>query len=203
MRYLVGIDLGTTNNALAFIDLDKPHLAIQLFAIPQLSTLGKVDTLPTLPSFCYLSTQNEWPKGTLKLPWKEEISLVVGQFAKIQGARVPTKLVQSAKSWLSNIAANRRDKILPLEAADIQNRLSPVEASAQYLMHLRDAWNHSKAKGDTSCELEEQEIILTVPASFDEIARTLTIEAAHLAGLRHVTLLEEPQAAFYSFREGT
>jgi len=199
MRYLVGIDLGTTNNALAFIDLDKPHLAIQLFAIPQLSTLGKVDTLPTLPSFCYLSTQNEWPRGTLKLPWKDETSLFVGQFAKIQGARVPTKLVQSAKSWLSNIAANRRDKILPLEAADIQNRLSPVEASAQYLMHLRDAWNHSKAKGDTSCELEEQEIILTVPASFDEIARTLTIEAAHLAGLRHVTLLEEPQAAFYSW----
>jgi len=123
----------------------------------------------------------------------------VGLFAKMQGARVPTKLVQSAKSWLCNVAANRRDKILPIEAADIHQRLSPVEASAKFLIHLRDAWNHSMSKGDSALELEEQEIILTVPASFDEIARALTVEAARLAGLRHVTLLEEPQAAFYSW----
>lgn len=198
MRYLVGIDLGTTNSALAFIDTEKAHYPLQLLAIPQLTALGKVDTLFTLPSFCYLSAKEEWPKKALKLPWKEE-NIFVGQLAKVQGARVPTKLIQSAKSWLCNVAANRRDKILPIEAADINQRLSPVEASAKYLIHLREAWNYSMAREDSSLELEEQEVILTVPASFDEVARTLTVEAARAAGFRHVTLLEEPQAAFYSW----
>lgn len=199
MRYLVGIDLGTTNSALAYIDMDKPHCPLQLFPIAQITALGKIDTLPTLPSFCYLSAQGEWPKGSLKMPWKEESGLFVGKFAKVQGSKVPTRLVQSAKSWLCNVSANRRDKILPIEAADINDRLSPVEASARFLIHLRDAWNASMAKDNASAELEEQEIILTVPASFDEVARSLTVEAARLAGFRHVTLLEEPQAAFYSW----
>lgn len=199
MRYIIGIDLGTTNSSVAYVDTQRPPLAIQLFPIPQLSAMGKVDALLTLPSFCYLVAQDEWGPGALKLPWKEETALFVGQFAKIQGAKVPTRLVQSAKSWLCNGAANRRDKILPIEAADISQRLSPVEASAKYLTHLKEAWNASLAKGDPESEFEEQDIILTVPASFDEVARALTIEAARLAGLQHVTLLEEPQAAFYSW----
>lgn len=199
MRYIIGIDLGTTNSALSFVDTEQPNLPLQLFAIPQLTAAGKVDALPTLPSFCYLAGEGEWHKGALKLPWKEETTLFAGQFAKQQGARVPTRLVQSAKSWLCNVAANRRDKILPIEAADISQRLNPVEASAKYLSHLRDAWNHSMAKGDPALELEEQEVILTVPASFDEVARSLTVEAARQAGFLHITLLEEPQAAFYSW----
>jgi molecular chaperone DnaK (HSP70) len=199
MRYIIGIDLGTTNCALAFIDTEQPSWSLQLFAIPQLSIAGKVESLLTLPSFCYLVAPGEWPPGALKLPWKEEITNFVGQFAKIQGARVPTRLVQSAKSWLCNVAANRRDKILPIEAADVSQRLSPVEASTRYLEHLRDAWNFTMAKGNPAFELEEQEIILTVPASFDEVARTLTVEAARKAGFLHVTLVEEPQAAFYSW----
>lgn len=199
MRYIIGIDLGTTNCALAFVDTEQPALPLQLFAIPQLAAAGKIENLLTLPSFCYLAAQGEWPPGALKLPWKEEIASFVGQFAKLQGARVPTRLVQSAKSWLCNVAANRRDKILPLEAADPSQRLSPVEASAKYLMHLRDAWNATMAKGNPDWELEEQEVILTVPASFDEVARALTVEAARQAGFLHVTLVEEPQAAFYSW----
>lgn len=199
MRYIIGIDLGTTNSALAFIDTEHSSLSVQLFAIPQLTAVGKIDTLPTLPSFCYLAALGEWSSGALQLPWKEEKSTFVGQFAKIQGARVPTRLVQSAKSWLCHVAANRRDKILPVEAADLSQRLSPVEASAKYLMHLRDAWNATMAKGNPATELEEQEVILTVPASFDEVARTLTVEAARQAGFLHVTLVEEPQAAFYSW----
>lgn len=199
MRYIIGIDLGTTNCALVFIDTEHPFLPLQLFSIPQLSASGKVDALPTLPSFCYLAADGEWPPNALKLPWKEEAATFVGQFAKMHGARVPTRLVQSAKSWLCNVAANRRDKILPVETADIHRRLSPVEASAKYLEHLRDAWNASMAKGNHALELEEQEIILTVPASFDEVARTLTVEAARKAGFLHVTLVEEPQAAFYSW----
>lgn len=199
MRYIIGIDLGTTNCALAFIDTEQPSLPLQLFSIPQLTAAGKVDALLTLPSFCYLVAKGEWPPGALKLPWKEENSTFVGQFAKIQGGRVPTRLIQSAKSWLCNVAANRRDKILPLDAADISQRLSPVEASAKYLGHLRDAWNATMAKGNPALELEEQEVVLTVPASFDEVARTLTVEAARQVGFLHVTLVEEPQGAFYSW----
>ena len=199
MRYIVGIDLGTTNCALAFVDTEQPSLALQPFAIPQLTSPGKVDALSTLPSFCYLVDSGEWSPGALKLPWKEETESFVGQWAKLHGARVPTKLVQSAKSWLCNVAANRRDKILPVEAANLSQRLSPVEASAHYLMHLKEAWNALMTKGNPAWELEEQEVILTVPASFDEVARKLTLEAARLAGLLHVTLLEEPQAAFYSW----
>lgn len=199
MRYIIGIDLGTTNSALAFIDTEQPFLPVQLFAIPQLTAAGKVDTLLTLPSFCYLTAKEEWSSGDLKLPWKEEVGTFVGQFAKIQGARVPTRLIQSAKSWLCNVAANRRDKILPVESADVTQRLSPVEVSAKYLEHLRNAWNGTMAKGNPLLELEEQEVILTVPASFDEVARTLTVEAARKAGFLHVTLVEEPLAAFYSW----
>ena len=199
MRYIIGIDLGTTNCALAFIDTEQAFLPVQIFAIPQLTGIGKVDALPTLPSFCYLVSQGEWAPGSLKLPWKEETAAFVGEFAKLQGARVPTRLVQSAKSWLCNVAANRRDKILPIESADFTQRLSPVEASAKYLAHLRDAWNATIAKGNHELELEEQEIILTVPASFDEVARSLTVEAARQAGFLYFTLLEEPQAAFYSW----
>lgn len=199
MRYLIGIDLGTTNSAVAFCDTEKPHVPIELFAIPQLTAPGKVNALPTLPSFCYLLGESEWPPGSLKLPWKEETETFVGQWAKLQGARVPTRLVQSAKSWLCNVAANRRDKILPLEVADLAQRLSPVEAAARYLGHIREAWNATMAKNNPQASLEEQEVIVTVPASFDEVARTLTVEAARLAGFGRLTLLEEPQAAFYSW----
>lgn len=199
MRFIIGVDLGTTNSAVAFIDTEQPLLPLQVFAIPQLTAAGKVEHLPTLPSFCYLTAAGEWSSGDLKLPWKEETGTFVGQFAKTQGARVPTRLVQSAKSWLCNVAANRRDKILPVDAADMSQRLSPVEASTKYLEHIRDAWNGIIAKRHPALELEEQEVILTVPASFDEVARTLTVEAARKAGFLHVTLVEEPLAAFYSW----
>ncbi len=197
MKYIVGIDLGTTNSALAFIEIEHISLPIQTFLIPQLTDAGKIESLSNLPSFCYLSRDEEWSKGALKLPWKKESNVIAGEFAKIQGARVPTRLIQSAKSWLAHVGANRTDKILPLEASDPSQRMSPVEVSTVYLNHLKEAWNAKVAKGDPALELEEQEIILTVPASFDEVARALTVEAARQTGLSHVTLLEEPQAAFY------
>lgn len=199
MRYIIGIDLGTTNTCVAYVDTQNPLMQIQNFRVPQLKSAGYIEEQPTLPSCCYLTSSQEWPAGTLDLPWKKHQDNFVGSFARDQGARVPTKLVQSAKSWLCHAAANRRDRILPFEAADDSQRISPVEASARYLMHVRDAWNHGMAKGDPDCEFEQQEVILTVPASFDEIARTLTVEAAKLAGFAHMTLIEEPQAAFYSW----
>lgn len=199
MRYIIGIDLGTTNCCAAYVDTAQASQSIQPFRIPQLVAAGYVDALATLPSFCYLSSPYEWPKGVLELPWNKSNENIAGAFAQVQGSKVPTKLVASAKSWLCHSAAHRRDKILPFDSADDAQRLSPVEASARYLSHIKDAWNYQMAKGNPEAEFEMQEIVLTVPASFDEVARALTVEAARMAGYRQVTLLEEPQAAFYSW----
>lgn len=199
MRYVIGIDLGTTNSCVAYVDTSVSNGIIQPFRIPQLTQAGYVENLATLPSCCYLAAANEWPQGSLKLPWKDTSDYFVGSFALVQGGKVPTRLVQSAKSWLCHAAANRRDKILPFEGASDQERISPVEATTRYLAHIRAAWNHVMARDTIEAEFEQQEIILTVPASFDEVARALTVEAARKAGFVQMTLLEEPQAAFYSW----
>ncbi len=183
-RYTVGIDLGTTNSAVAYFDAAKPQQPVQQFYIHQQGKHGHDEALPLLPSFLYLEGEG--------IP-------VVGTWAKIQGAELPTRLIQSAKSWLSNPAADRKEKILPFESSDNQRRLSALEASTFFLEHIKHMWNRHMAKSDPSLELEEQTVVLTVPASFDEVARALTFEAAQLAGLKQVTLLEEPQAAFYSW----
>lgn len=199
MRYIIGIDLGTTNSCVAYIDTEDVKLSVKSFRIPQLIAEGSIDSLPTLPSYCYLVAAHEWAKGTLNLPWFNQSDFFVGSFARSQGAKVPTHAVQSAKSWLCHAAANRRDKILPLEAFEEASRISPIEATARYLRHIREAWNHVMAKDDVEAEFDAQEVVLTVPASFDEVARMLTVEAARLAGYDKMTLLEEPQAAFYSW----
>ena len=200
MRYIIGIDLGTTNSCVSYVDTEQPSLAIQPFRIQQLTFAGTVDSLQTLPSFCYLPGMLEWPPNTLKMPWQQENpSFFVGRFAQEQGAKTPTRLIQSAKSWLCHSSANRREKILPLEAADAARRLSPVEATAHYLSQIKNSWNASVGLNNSELQFEEQEIVLTVPASFDEVARSLTVEAAKLAGFSNMALLEEPQAAFYSW----
>lgn len=180
-RYIIGIDLGTTNCAVSYFDTHKG--AFQLFRIPQKGKLGYQESLTVLPSLLFLDDEQA----------------TVGMWAQIQGKKSPTRLIQSAKSWLSNPAACRKEKILPFEACTEEKKLSPVEASMHYLDHIRKMWNQEIAKSDLLKELEEQEVILTVPASFDEVARTLTVEAAKLAGYKNFTLLEEPQAAFYSY----
>lgn len=211
-RYIIGIDLGTTNSAVSYIDTDlskNPSLAVQQLRILQLTGTGIVEALPVLPSFYYIADVQEFPYGSLCLPWdppqlsqqQADQDFAVGMWAKDQGARVPTRLIQSAKSWLCNPAASRKEKILPFEAANDERKISPIEASAAFLRHIRNAWNHQIAKGNIADEFESQEIILTVPASFDEIARTLTIDAAKMAGFSQMTLLEEPQAAFYHWIE--
>jgi len=193
MRYIIGIDLGTTNSSVSYIDTLEAKAAVRLLRIPQLVAEGRIEALSVLPSFCYLSAAHENLKGS------SEPSTIVGQFAKNHGAKIPTRLVHSAKSWLCHSGVNRRDKILPLQSDDESRRMSPVEASALYLSHIRDVWNSEIAKKDSAFEFENQEIVLTVPASFDEVARELTVEAARKAGCVHITLLEEPQAAFYSW----
>ncbi|MBX6311691.1 MAG: hsp70 family protein [Isosphaeraceae bacterium] len=199
-RYIVGIDLGTTNCAVAYVDTrgrERPAADLRLFEVPQLVAAGEMATRPMLPSFLYLPGPHELPAGAARLPWKEDADRIVGEFARVQGARVPGHLVASAKSWLCHAGVDREADILPWGAPPDARKVSPVEASAEYLRHIRDAWDVHFALDDPAALLEKQEIILTVPASFDEAARELTLEAAKRAGLPHVTLLEEPQAAFY------
>jgi hypothetical protein len=203
-RYIVGIDLGTTNNAIAFVDTGSADNAerLQPFPIPQVVQLGGVDDRSMLPSYLYLPGKNELPAGSLKLPWDSNRDHCVGEFARMQGSQVPTRLVSSAKSWLCHSGVDRRAPLLPWKAPEGGRRVSPVEAATMYLKHLSEAWNHSIGKELPEYRLEQQDIILTVPASFDAIARELTVEASRAAGLEHVTLLEEPQAAFYAWIEG-
>jgi molecular chaperone DnaK (HSP70) len=199
-RYVVGIDLGTTNSALAYVDTTAGDDApIVLFSVPQIVAPGDVAERPLLPSFLYLPGAGEQPAGALKLPWTRSRDYAVGEFARQFGSQVATRLVSSAKSWLSHPTADRKGPILPWKAPDSTRHVSPVEATRLYLAHLVEAWNYTFAKSDAGQKLEEQDVVLTVPASFDAAARDLTIEAARAAGLAKLTLLEEPQAAFYSW----
>lgn len=198
MRYIIGIDLGTTNSCIAYVDTLDPRVSIQTFSIPQLVAPGQMDTKPLLPSFCYLTGHEEWAKEATALPWAPNRDYFVGTFALEYGAKVPTRLVTSAKSWLCHASASRRDPILP-PMGDPALRISPVEASSRYLQHIAEAWNWHIAKGNPEEEFQQQEVVLTVPASFDEVARALTVEAAKKAGFTSVTMLEEPQAAFYNW----
>ena len=199
-RYIIGIDLGTTNCAAAYVDTkgrERPTADIKTFAIPQLVAAGETAPRAMLPSFLYLPGTHELPQGAARLPWGDGGDRIVGEFARVQGGRVPAHLVSSAKSWLCHPGVDREAEILPWGATADARRVSPVEASAEYLRHLRDAWNATMARDEPGHRLEAQEIVLTVPASFDEAARELTVEAAKRAGYVNVTLLEEPQAAFY------
>ncbi len=196
-RFVVGIDLGTVHTALAYVDLASDGEAadgVQVLDIPQLVAPGEVALRWLLPSCAYLPGEHELPESERHLPWGTP-PVVVGELARAQGARVPGRLVASAKSWLSHPRVDRTAEILPWGAPEGVPRISPVAASALYLSHLREAW-HARFPGDP---LERQEIVLTVPASFDEVARELTLRAAREAGLPEVRLLEEPQAAFYDF----
>ncbi|WP_242343334.1 Hsp70 family protein [Anaeromyxobacter terrae] len=195
-RYLVGVDLGTVNSALAAVDLAREGDladAVEPFAIPQLVAPGEVRERRLLPSCAYLPGPELAPEET-RLPWGER-PVVVGELAREQGARVPGRLVTSAKSWLANPRADRTAPILPWGAPEGVPRLSPVRASALYLGHLRDAWDDRHP----DAPLAAQELVLAVPASFDEVARELTLAAAREAGLPRVVLVEEPSAAFHDW----
>lgn len=198
--YLIGIDLGTTNSALAYLDSGLASAAIpKVFPIPQLVAPGELGERELLPSFLYLPGQHDLPAGACALPWDEKRPYLVGELARAQGAKVPNRLVTSAKSWLCHAGVDRTAPILPWSAPPEVHRVSPVDASTRYLKHLAEVWNHGMARQRPTARLEDQDVVLTVPASFDDVARHLTAEAARLAGFKHLTLLEEPQAAFYAW----
>jgi hypothetical protein len=202
-RYSVGIDLGTTNSAMACADLTgEDATSIEALTIPQLVNAGEVSKHSLLPSFLYVAGDFDFPKDSLRLPWADEDAAarwVVGELARKRGSENPSRLVASAKSWLSYAGASRTAPILPWGAPEEVSKLSPVAASAHYLRHLRQAWDARFAVGDAALALDRQDVLITVPASFDEEARELTLRAATDAGLPRVTLLEEPQAACYAW----
>ncbi|GGY02079.1 Hsp70 family protein [Massilia dura] len=206
-RYAIGIDLGTTHSALSYVDLgasDGENTQQSVLGVPQLTAPGTVEDLPLLPSFLYLPHPDELAPGELALPWTTEGEdgdkrSIAGEMARSRGATTPIRLVSSAKSWLCHPGVDRRAAILPNDAPEEVTRVSPLEASTRYLAHLRQAWNAAHPEAPFG----EQAVTVTIPASFDPGARELTAEAARAAGYDAVTLLEEPQAALYSWIQGS
>jgi molecular chaperone DnaK (HSP70) len=195
-RYIIGIDLGTTNSAVSFVDLTRKPYRVEDFPVTQITAPGEIAALPLFPSFHYEAAEGEFSSGSLKLPWDtQDRKVITGAFARDHGALVPGRLVTSAKSWLSHSGVDRTAPLLPWHAASDLEKISPVEATSRYLLHIRNAWNHAYPE----YPVEDQDITITVPASFDEIARELTVKAAASAGFSRIVLLEEPQAAFYAW----
>ncbi|MFO1433480.1 MAG: Hsp70 family protein [Candidatus Competibacteraceae bacterium] len=197
-RYAVGIDLGTTHCVMSAVDLtqdESEQIAQQMVMIPQLTGPGAVEERLLLPSFLYLPHPDELAPTDLTLPWGSQPPFIVGELARNLGSRTPIRLVASAKSWLCHPGVDRRAPILPVEAPPEVPQVSPLQASIHYLEHLRQAWDYQHP----DAPLLEQEVTITVPASFDPAARELTDEAAASIGFSRRILLEEPQAALYSW----
>lgn len=202
-RYLVGIDLGTTNTVVAFCENTSPlaDSKVELFHIDQLIGQGEVARRPQLPSFRFHAAPNQFDAQSLQLPWEHQrvegdlANPIIGEWARELGTSVEGRQVSSAKSWLSHQQVDREGDILPWTGGEDVEKVSPLIASASYLNHIRQSWNHRNPIN----RLEDQEVVVTVPASFDETARNLTLKAAQLAGLGEVLLLEEPQAACYDW----
>jgi Hsp70 protein len=201
-KFVIGIDLGTTNSALAYTEIvaDPDPFApanVQLLAIPQLTNPGEVRDEELLPSFLYLPGGSDFPAGSIGLPWDGDRGYVVGRLAQKRGVENAGRLVNSAKSWLSHSGVDRTSPLLPFRAPEGVDKISPVDASRRYLEHLREAWDAKMP----DAPFVQQQVLVTVPASFDAVARELTLEAARQAGYQNITLLEEPQAAFYAWIE--
>src|SRR6478752_8308602 len=199
-RFSLAIDLGTSNSAIAIADLESGETRIIEIA----QTLGpnQLGVMPTLPSAIYIPHSEEFPESSFPLPWNDAGErAIIGQFARERGALVPDRVATSAKSWLSNPHIDPKQRILPWRSDIAEEKLSPFECSRLYLQYLREAFLHTERAQGRELDLSEGEIVVTVPASFDEVARSLTAEAAKAAGLGDVTLLEEPQAAFYAWTE--
>ena len=199
-RFSVGIDLGTTHCVVSYVELAESgdgEFPQQVMAIPQLTLPGVVEDSFQLPSFLYQAHQAELTVGSTSLPWTMKPDYLVGEIARNLGSKTPIRLVSSAKSWLCHAGVDCKAPILPVNAPEEVERISPFQATTAYLQHIRDAWQNLHPESP----LNKQDLVITVPASFDPAARELTIEAARLVGLEQAILLEEPQAALYSWIE--
>jgi hypothetical protein len=199
-RFSVGIDLGTTHCVLSYAEIsdsDDGEFSQQVMAIPQLTSPGLVEDSFQLPSFLYQAHESELAEGSTSLPWNAKPDYLVGEIARNLGSKTPIRLVSSAKSWLCHTGVDCKSPILPADAPDEVERVSPFQATTAYLQHIRDAWQNLHPEAP----LDKQDLVITVPASFDPAARELTVESARAVGLDQAILLEEPQAALYSWIE--
>lgn len=194
-KFSVGIDLGTTHCVMSFVDTHNEDARVEVMPIPQLTAPGTVETRSQLGSFLYQPHEHEMNPQSRVLPWSSEPKALVGAIARNLGSKTPIRLVASAKSWLCHAGVNRRDAFLPAGSPEEVDKVSPLRATELYLEHLKDAWNHTNPNHN----LADQDVTITVPASFDPAARDLTAEAARNVGFVHLTLLEEPQAALYNW----
>lgn len=193
-EFIIGIDFGTTNCTMAFAPALDENQAIEQFPIAQISALKREEELLMLPSCLYFALAEELKGAIAALSWDHARSYCVGQFARDRGGEIPTRLISSPKSWLCHAGVNRREKLLPLTAEEEDIKISPKDACAHILSHLKEAWEQKMG-----APFNKQEILVTVPASFDPGARQLMLEAAEQAGYPEIILLEEPQAAFYAW----
>jgi molecular chaperone DnaK (HSP70) len=199
-HFFVGIDLGTTHCVLSYAQTggdEDEVFSQQVMAIPQLTALGMVEDKLQLPSFLYQAHEAEIGAGQIALPWTDKPDYLVGEVARALGSKTPIRLVSSAKSWLCHAGIDCKAPILPADAPEEIERVSPFQATTAYLQHISNAWQHLHPQSP----LAEQDLVITVPASFDPAARELTVEAARTVGLHQAILLEEPQAALYSWIE--
>ncbi|PMO45604.1 molecular chaperone DnaK [Vibrio sp. 10N.222.52.B12] len=194
-KFSVGIDLGTTHCVMSFVDTHNEDARVEVMPIQQLTAPGTVETRSQLGSFLYQPHEHEMNPQSRVLPWSSEPKALVGAIARNLGSKTPIRLVASAKSWLCHAGVNRRDAFLPAGSPEEVEKVSPLRATELYLEHLKDAWNHTNPNHN----LADQDVTITVPASFDPAARDLTAEAARNVGFVHLTLLEEPQAALYNW----
>ena len=196
-RFVVGIDLGTTNSAVCFVDTASENSCVEVFPVTQLVAPGQIEARDTLPSFHYEAAADEFSGSDLNVPWADQADFCVGVLARDHGVDVPGRLIASAKSWLCHAGVDRTARILPWQGHDDVSRLSPVEVSSRILAHIVQCWDHRYPE----YPLADQTVVLTIPASFEEVARSLTLRAAQSAGLPRVQLIEEPQAAFYAWMD--
>jgi molecular chaperone DnaK (HSP70) len=196
--YIIGIDLGTTNSTLAYTPLSTDshvYPTIEQEGIAQIVSAGTEESRLSLPSFIYFPLPEELSSKRMGITWDSARAHVVGMYARERGAELPSRTITSAKSWLCHTGIDRREKNLPFESEEVTNKMSPLEACAEFLRHLKESWDQNKP----ATPFAQQQILITVPASFDPSARQLVQEAAQKAGYPEIVLLEEPQAAFYAW----
>ncbi len=204
-RFVIGIDLGTTNIVVSYCDLFEKKRGIRIFNVPQFVAPGEILGKDIFPAFCFFPEKKLIGEGLFTLPWEEHCDFVLGYYARDAGAGQPSRFISSVKSWLCHSGVSRREKILPwgMSGREGNPSASPLETTMRYLSHIRKAWDmefsNFKDSGGSPCVLSRQQIVITVPASFDETARELTLEAAAMAGFGEPVLLEEPLAAFYAW----
>lgn len=196
--YIIGIDLGTTNSTIAYTSLnaaDKNQPQIEQASIAQIIKPNTQESAFSLPSFIYYPLPEELAAKAVSLDWDADRPFVIGTFARERGAEIPSRLITSAKSWICHAGIDRREKLLPIDSEDLETKMSPIGACAEILRHIRESWDHTFPNDP----FVQQQILVTVPASFDPSARQLVQEAAENAGYPEIVLLEEPQAAFYAW----